>query len=110
MSQTADNTCTPAPVGQEGPCNARRKCCGTCAGRNDTDTQPSEDLWDLAYDPTAVFYCHAGMSPDKALDFSLWDERDDGTPVKADGSPADLCAAFWAYRRAVRRELDPFAA
>lgn len=88
-----------------GPPNARRKCCTRCACRN-TSPLAHDDLTQqiLQYaqqgDP---FICHVGVDDRCEPDCADWTMRGDGVAVRADGQPGELCAGWWAYRRASLR-------
>jgi hypothetical protein len=51
------------------------------------------------------FSCHLGVDDREAPDCVDWNFRADGVAVKPDGSPADLCAGWWAYRRREVRDV-----
>ncbi len=80
----------------------RRKCCSDCGCRRDSPLIPYADVADLAAEGKP-FYCHEGAQFDEYGGFE-WDTAQGAAPpVKADGTPADLCAGWSAYRRATLR-------
>lgn len=79
---------------QQGPENARKKCCKTCASRPDgvvADVGPKQ-----AADMGEGFWCHQGATEDISATGYEWDVDAERGPAKLDGSPADLCAAWRA--------------
>lgn len=85
-----------------GQVSARRKCCADCGCRRGSPLTPFADVADMAA-MGEPFYCHQGVMLDEHGGFE-WDLGPGAAPpLKADGSPADLCAGWAAYRRVALR-------
>ncbi len=83
--------------------NVRRKCCSDCGCRRNSPLTPiTADPMELAQGGVP-FYCHEGAAFDEYGEFTWVLERGAAPPLKVDGTPADLCAGWSAYRRAALR-------
>ena len=104
---------------QHGPPSVRKRMCGDCAFRGGSPERSGDrryahsgegDIDALVASPRALFFCHQGMARKVALRHGPtgaihWINVDsysanapDGRACKADGSPADICAGFWAAK------------
>jgi hypothetical protein len=88
--------------------DAREKACSDCAYRPDSPERAQGDDLERLVESGDVFWCHQGIRcvieyrhPDGRVHIPEF-RRDyrpplqDARPYKADGTPADICAGWWA--------------